>query len=48
MGLSYIRVQSVGTVLQLNVRAKRAIENFIGFWLRILCISHDLSTQMIS
>jgi hypothetical protein len=35
-------------VLQLNVCAKRLIEHFIGFCLRVLCISHGLSTQMIS
>src|SRR5438876_6055412 len=29
-------------VLQLNVRAKRFIEHFIGLWLRTLCISHGL------
>ena len=29
-------------VLHLNVCAKRFIEHFIGFWLRILCISHGL------
>jgi hypothetical protein len=40
-GLCYIRMQSIGTVLQLNVRAKRFIEHFICFRLRILCISHD-------
>lgn len=28
-------------VLQLNVCAKRFIEHLIGFWLRILRISHD-------
>jgi hypothetical protein len=42
LSLCYIRMQSVGTVLQPNVRAKRSIEYFIGFWLRILRISHDL------
>jgi hypothetical protein len=42
MGLCYIRVQNVWTVLKRNVRAKRSIEYFIGFWLRILCISRDL------
>jgi len=42
LNLRYIRMQSVGTVLQPNVRAKRSIEYFIGFWLRILRISHDL------
>jgi hypothetical protein len=40
-GLCYIRMQSIGTVLQLSVRAKRFIEHFISFWLRILCIGHD-------
>ena len=29
-------------MLHLNVCAKRFIEQFIGFWLRILCISHGL------
>jgi hypothetical protein len=29
-------------VLQLNVCAKRLIEHFIGFWVRILYISHGL------
>ena len=34
-------------VLQPNVGTKRFIQPFIGFWLRILCIS-AFSTQMIS
>ena len=34
-------MQSIGTVLQLSVRAKRFIEHFISFRLRILCIGHD-------
>jgi len=29
-------------VLQPNVGTKRFIQPFIGFWLRILCISHGL------
>ena len=41
-GLCYIRMQSIRTVFQLNVRAKRFIEHFISFRLRILCISHNL------
>ena len=41
-GLCYIRMHSIGTVLQLSVRAKRFIQHFIGFRLRILCIGHDL------
>jgi hypothetical protein len=40
-GLCYIRVQSIGTVLQLSVHAKRFIEHFISFRLRILCRGHD-------
>jgi hypothetical protein len=39
--LRHIRMQSIGTVLQLSVRAKRFIEHFIRFRLRILCIGHD-------
>jgi hypothetical protein len=35
-------MQSIGIVFQRNVRAKRSIEYFIGFWLRILRVSHDL------
>jgi hypothetical protein len=40
-GLCYIRIQSIGTVLQISVRAKRFIEHFISFRLRILYIGHD-------
>jgi len=34
-------MQSIGTVLQFSVRAKRLIEHFISFRLRVLCIGHD-------
>ena len=40
-GLCYIRMQSIGTMLQLCVHAKRFIEHFSSFRLCILSIGHD-------